>query len=184
VAAPDFRLMPGERLLWSGRPGQGILFSGHDAYLVPFSLLWGGFAVFWNVSVWREDDPLFFRLWGLPFLVAGLYFIAGRFLHDAWLRARTHYGVTDRRVLIARGSALRSLDRATLPLLDMEERRDGSGTIWFGDRPSPFDRRGSGVWTPAAGQTAQLQRISDVRSVYQFITSAPGVGGWEEGKAV
>jgi hypothetical protein len=39
-------------------------------------------------------------LWGVPFVVIGQYMIWGRFLYDAWLKPRTYYGITNRRVLI------------------------------------------------------------------------------------
>jgi hypothetical protein len=68
VSNGDFagRLLDGETVVWSGRPGQGLRFTGRDLLLVPFSLLWGGFAVFWEVNVlWWSTPyyiiPLFFR---------------------------------------------------------------------------------------------------------------------------
>lgn len=173
MAAPDFRRLPGERVLWSGQPGQGIRLSPQDAYLIPFSLMWGGFALFWNVGVWTEGAPLFFRLWGLPFLVAGFYVAVGRFAHDAWLRARTYYAVTDRRIVICRGDKVRSIDRTALPLLDMEERGDGSGTIWFGERESLFGRGQWGIWTPSTGTTPRFQCVPHVRSIYELISAQP-----------
>ena len=66
-------------MLWAGRPDSGVLFGRGDLLLVPFTVLWGGFAVFWNVMAWRGHAPVFFRLWGIPFLLAGLYVIVGRF---------------------------------------------------------------------------------------------------------
>jgi len=102
------RLLTGERMVWSGRPAQGLLFTGRDWLLVPFSLLWGGFAIFWEAGVlgfWETNakpHPIswFMSLWGIPFIVMGQYFIWGRFAWDAWLKRHTFYAITNRRVLI------------------------------------------------------------------------------------
>src|SRR5689334_10419235 len=94
-------LLTGERLLWSGQPKQGIALSTRDTFLIPVSLIWGGFAIIWNAMVWlgpfdtnsAGEPDWFFKLWGLPFLVIGLYLIAGRFFHDAHIRKKLLYGV-------------------------------------------------------------------------------------------
>lgn len=75
MSAPDARvpddrralvqpeLRPGEHLLWSGGPDESVTFGRNDLFLVPFSLLWCGFAIFWEVSVLREGAPVFFVLY-------------------------------------------------------------------------------------------------------------------------
>lgn len=95
-------LRPGERLLWAGRPDPDVILTGADLFLVPFSLLWGGFAIFWEVAA-MPSGPLFFRLWGIPFVAAGVYFIGGRFVHKAYRKRRTAYGLTATRAIVAVG---------------------------------------------------------------------------------
>ena len=72
--------LPREKLLWLGRPKQGLMFSKKDLLQVPFSLMWGGFAIFWeSMAVRQVNAPFFFKLWGIPFVLIGLYLIIGRF---------------------------------------------------------------------------------------------------------
>lgn len=182
MPASRLPLSSGERILWEGAPPTGLKLQPLDALLIPFSLLWGGFAVFWNVSVWTMGADWFFRLWGLPFLLVGLYMIAGRFFVDAWIRRRTRYVVTDRRILIERrgsGAVLHTLDLRRLPMLATRERPDGSGTILFGERQSVFGWTGRtslsaslGLWHPSMEPTPQFLNIPHVAGVRELIERA------------
>lgn len=169
-------LGPNEQLLWSGRPRQGPLFRGSDALLIPFSLLWGGFAVFWESSVLASGAPLFFALWGIPFVLVGLYITIGRFFLDAALRARTFYGVTTERALIISGllsPTVRSVSLRTTSNITLEQHRDGSGTISFGSG-APFAGFYRGMPWPGMGDrlAPEFERIADARSVYQIVRQA------------
>jgi hypothetical protein len=166
------RLLPREQVIWSAMPGQGLRFSARDWFLIPFSLLWGGFAVFWEITVFHTRAPGFFRLWGVPFVAVGLYLIAGRFLVDAWLRGRTFYAVTDRRILILRVGpfgSLVALDRDRLPDMRLSEAADGRGTIRFGQPAGQWGRGGFAAWTPSLDPTPQFIAIEGVRSVFDRI---------------
>jgi hypothetical protein len=99
-------LLPGERLRWEGRPVRHRLFRSADALLVPFSIVWWVFAIFWEVSVLvsivTSDDgpPVFFGFIGIPFTLIGLYLVVGRFAVRAVASRRTRYAVTDWRVVL------------------------------------------------------------------------------------
>ena len=168
-------LLSGEHVLWEGQPYSGLILRPIEAFLIPFSILWGGFAVFWNVSVWLEDQNssnLPFKLFGLPFLIAGLYITFGRFVIDAKLRKSLRYAVTDRRILIyrqGRGPTVKSVDIKRLLSIDLSERQDGSGTIRFGAALSLLNGQNFGIWQPTFDATPQFLRIPNVRFVYELI---------------
>ncbi len=44
-------LTSGESVLWAGQPNPRVIFHRDDLYLIPFSVLWGGFAIFWAAGV-------------------------------------------------------------------------------------------------------------------------------------
>lgn len=164
---------PSEKLLWSGFPIQGVRLRGQDALLIPFSLLWGGFAVFWEYGVVTSNAPFFFDLWGIPFVAMGLWLIVGRFFGDAWSRARTVYGVTSSRVLIVSGvirRGTRSLELLGLSEINLSERTDGYGTITFGPMSTFNALRGWPGSNPY--QSPAFEGIARARQVHQIIREA------------
>jgi len=172
------RLLKGERIVWSGRPAQGLLLTGRDTLLIPLSLLWGGFAVFWETTVLAQaKTPGFFALWGIPFVLFGLYLIVGRFLLDAWIRRGISYAVTNNRILIVRSgpfgkfTAMR-LDQ--LPEASLSESSNGRGTIRFGPQTPILGRRTN--WTPSLDATPQFIAIENARSVFDQIQMASKSG--------
>ena len=172
------QLGPGERLLWSGQPRQGLVIRPSDAYTIPFSLMWAGFAIFWESMVIKSGAPFFFKLWGIPFVLAGLYFVFGRFIIDARQRSRTFYGVTNERIIIVSGlfnKSIKSLNLRTLADVSLNQRADGSGTITFA--PSIQQRPwwlNAGAGMPARGQqtTPELEMIEEAKKVYDIIRTA------------
>jgi len=167
-----------ERLMWSGAPREGVVLRRGDIVLIPFSVLWGGFAIFWEATVLRSGAPLFFALWGIPFVLVGLYLIFGRFFVDAKSRARTAYGVTDRRIVVVAGlrsRSVRSLPLSAVPEIVLDEMADGSGTITFG--PShPMTRWAGGAGWPGARRSVGISfdMIPRAREVYGRIRDAQG----------
>jgi len=174
------RLLPGERLIWDGAPATGVVFTARDAFLIPFSALWLGFVIFWIVGVLTHGGGAF-ALFGVLFLVIGLFFTIGRFALDAWLRGGTRYGLTDRRILIVRtrpSTDFTSIELDRLPQIRVSERPNGTGTIRFGQPASLFNFGGSGlsVWTPSLDPTPQFIAIGEPRRVFDLIQSTAQQG--------
>lgn len=166
-----------ERLLWNGVPKQGLLLRGTDFLAIPFSLMWGGFAIFWEHSVSSvKDAPIFMELWGIPFVLVGLYMIVGRFFADAYLRKRTCYGVTDQRVIIMGGlfnREVKSLALNTLSDITFSDRSDQRGTITFAPSVFGFSMLGSAPWPGASKRMPPtFDLIDNARHVYALIREA------------
>lgn len=181
LSSIENELGEGERLLWKGRPRPGIRLRGSDALLIPFSLLWGGFAVFWEYMALvkiPKNDPTgwLFPLFGVPFVLLGFYVIIGRFFLDAKIRETTEYAVTNRRAIILTtlfGRKIRSINLQTAPDIDLTEKPDRSGTIAFGSVPYYGPQRNP--WFPGATSRPAFEMIDNVRDVYGIIENAKRV---------
>jgi hypothetical protein len=133
-------LRPNERLLWCGRPDPDVIFSPRDVFLVPFSLMWGGFALFWEGAVIVGGTNALFIAWGVPFVLVGLYMIFGRFIVKKRWKRSAAYGVTDQRALVAVGT--RSISDSPIKNTPTSIRRSRDGAhvaVSFGS-PSGFMR--------------------------------------------
>jgi hypothetical protein len=138
----DVDLLSGERIIWTGEPSEPRLLRPEDAFLIPISLLWGGFAIFWEANSISMGAPGFFDLWGGVFVLIGLYFIAGRFVVRAIAQRHARYTVTDLRVVIAGGVTGRGEHASYLSSLQppvIRERGDGTGDLAFGSFPTAGD---------------------------------------------
>lgn len=96
-------LRSGERLRWSGRPDPKVHLTSADLFLIPFSLVWCGFAVFWLMMAINRGAPVLFILFGAMFVLVGLFFVFGRFLFKRLAKNSTIYGLTGSRAIVVRG---------------------------------------------------------------------------------
>jgi hypothetical protein len=155
--------------------------------MIPFSLLWGGFAIVWEYGVSGHFDNAhpthntgvinFMTLWGVPFVLAGQYFIWGRFFYVAWRKARTFYGVTNKRVLVlsrAPGRRLSDGYLRSLTSVTLTTRTDGVGAIEFAPEPETGSMWGYFGGRRRNNLDIDLSRlaffdIEDAKSIYQMI---------------
>lgn len=175
-AALAMELQASERLLWSGMPQQGMRLRTGDIFMIPFSLLWGGFVFFWEYTVLNTGNaPVFMMLWGVPFVLVGIYLVIGRFIVDSYQRSCTYYAVTDQRALIVCGVFNRQVQGISLQNLNelkLTERVDGSGDIVFGPA-NPMYGWCSMSWPGMDKKIAPMfEFVENVRQVYDVIQRA------------
>lgn len=126
--------------MWVGHPDPKALFTGADVYLVPFSLMWCGFAIFWEVTA-AAEGPLFFAAWGIPFVLVGLYIVFGRFIYKRRVNARTVYGLTNTRAIISRRpGAYAEVPLAGTATSFVPSRTGTRLTVIFGSARNPWNQ--------------------------------------------
>jgi len=175
-------LLKDEKILWTGQPETSVLFTKADIYLVPFSLLFGGFAIFWEMSVlFMKDEsgqgaPIFFLLFGIPFVLIGLYLIFGRFIWKNFKKKRTYYAVTDKRVIVVTKTFSENIiaefiDR--IPSISKTISSAGIGSIRFGNTSwmvSMYGNTGVDFFGTFYGQEVPVfYDIKEVDKVYNMV---------------
>ncbi|HZS27990.1 MAG TPA: hypothetical protein VFB76_12235 [Candidatus Angelobacter sp.] len=132
-------LLRNESLLWAGQPERRIIFHKEDLLAIPCSLLWGCFAIVFELVTFvagKSSHTWWLgAIWGTPFVIAGQYLIWGRFLYVNWKKSRTFYAVTTERILIKKmkwkGRTVCSLDLCNLGVVQTSMESDGIGTLQF-----------------------------------------------------
>ncbi len=168
-------LLPGERLLWSGRP-QRFPLRLMDVYLLGFGLLWLTLnGTFLAAALNGGGPPL-----PIPilFLAFGLVMTWGRVLMGQLALRSTTYLLTDRRMVVVSTRPRYSehseyLTRLAPPVV--KPASDGSGTIGFGamDFMTQMASMSGMKRNPFGGSTLiELRAIPDVVLVRDQIANA------------
>ncbi len=170
-------LSPGEQVLWSGQPRQGLTLRASDAFGIPFSIFFASFSVLWLYIAAKSGAPLLFVLFGVPFVFIGMYLVAGRFFVESRQRATTFYALTPQRVIICTGlfsKSVKSLPLKTISNLSLSERSDGTGTITFGaQQPMAIMFEGIPGWIgPDQYLGPRFDLMAQARGVYESVRKA------------
>jgi len=170
-------LRPEERVVWSGRPRQGLRFHWVDYLDIPLTV------AFSSVLVWMAigGDSALPPTVGLIFVIAAalsLYRSWSRIVWDSSRRGRTFYALTDQRAFILEEGPRRRLQSIVLKdlsHLSYSEHRDGSGSVawgrWMADTAA---RQRDYAWSFIGRRVPYptFEEIPDVRRVYQLAQEA------------
>jgi hypothetical protein len=169
--AVERHLSPGERIEWVGRPDPAKHFTRGDVFLVPFSIMWGGFAIVWETLAIGNGDGVFFALWGPPVHRARPLLRVRAVRRQGNRKRRTIYAVTNRRVLTIvrgrRGESVEAMYLRSIPSVSTSAASNGRGSVLFGSTASWYANSGMELFT--RGQTA------DTGIGFYDIEDAPGV---------
>jgi hypothetical protein len=133
-------LRPGEELLWCGRPDPAVIFGPGDLSVVPFSILWLAFAIFWESGVIRSGAGPLPEIWGIPFIAIGAYALFGRFIYKRISKKRTVYAITRSRAIIVAGTVVSDMPLGGVPTTVRYSRVGNHASVTFGDLSGRPDR--------------------------------------------
>ena len=172
-------LLPGERILWQGRPGPG---AARAAFLVwLFAVPWTAFALFWigtalagSLAAVGENGggwswaTLAFPLFGVPFVAVGAWMLALPFRAARIARATDYVLTPDRLVSFQTGdeTVVRSVDLDRTGPMTVKRRADGSGTLVV-ETGSHLDCDGD-----RATDTFRIEGVADVARLERLLLEA------------
>ncbi len=161
-------LVPGEAVLWKGKPDENKLLTSQDAFLIPFSIMWCGFAIVWESIAIFSGAPFFFCIFGIPFVCIGLYFVFGRFIHQKHTFKNTRYALTTHRAICYKKGKVITCDYLNEPAITLKLKKDGTGTITFGSNPFGY-YKGFDILNKTAYNNTEFVNIPDAQNVHRLI---------------
>lgn len=156
-------LLEDEYILWKGRPDRGNIITRSDVAVILFGVVWLSFSLFWEMAALQNVAAPFMVIWGLPFVAVGFYMVFGRVIQKIYLRDKTFYVVTNKKILIKKGNRIEMHDGTDLPPMDVEIHKNGNGTILFS--ATTYGRRGRSYRTFFA-----LENLADVAQAQNAIS--------------
>lgn len=138
-------MTPGEYVLWRGHPEKGNTFTAASAIRALFSLGVLAFCLVWEITAFRQGNSVIMMVFGLPFIAVGLFMLWSSTLRGPYLRNKTFYVITNKKLMLKEGKNIRFCDGHRLPPMQVKEHRNGNATLSFSYDlfPSTVTRRTS-----------------------------------------
>ena len=127
-----------KRVLWSGKPKQGVFFTFHDFVIIPsFAVLAYAISIVAVNAVMPGEKTSLFSC--VVFALFAYLYIAGQLFYDRKRRANASYEIMGDSIVIHRKASLFSDPVTTLSLHSVPnsifiDHKDGTGSIIFLDR--------------------------------------------------
>lgn len=169
-------LLPGEVLLWAGRPNGDIVINWRDLGLLVFGIIW----LFIDAFLWGTLLRYYatsFLLFNVGFTFIGFFATLGHFFMDAWRRRASEYALTNQRVIVYNGMAInrykvQNID--SLSNINFIEDKDGYGSMYFGFIKYNTRRN---FFAFNSDSVTGFERQPAIRNLYELIINARGKNG-------
>ena len=157
----DIHIGPGDRVLWKGKPEKGITVRPEQLALIPFGLFFTVFAIFW-ISIAMQSGA--FAIFGVPFVLIGLYMLGGGFIVNEHMKKSTAYVITDKAIIRKRGSRVDVWYSKDLNNMQVYYHKNGTTSFIFSSVPgNDVCRRGERVTSYG------IENIRDAKDVSEAI---------------
>ena len=180
-------ILADERLLWTGKPVKEIKLLPSEKITMIFGAFWTAFSAFWIAMAYAgtseiEGGPLManiFPLFGIPFLLTGLYLMIISPIRAKRKRKNIEYALTNKRVLIFYNSKVQSLQAFKyneIQNISFGCDADGVGVVTFlSVCATMVGGNGLGVRNRrTAGTLYGFYNIDDVKKVYKIFCEQTG----------
>ena len=125
-------LIEDEYVLWKGRPDKGNWINGSDVAMSLFGIMWLGFCAPFIRSILLLPSIMMI-IWFIPFLFIGVYMALGKFIQKMYLRNKTFYVITNKKLMIKSGRRIQMYNGKDLPPMEIKIHKNGNGTILFSE---------------------------------------------------
>ena len=161
----DFHIGVNDRVLWKGRPEKGITVRTDELLTIPFGIFFTIFACFW-ISMAMEAG--FFALFGIPFVLIGLYTMGGRLLVNEYMKRNTAYVITNKAIIRKRGNKVDVWYGRDLADMHVFTHKNGTTSFMFSANHVVYGRR-RGVSTNNLYGIENVRDAKDVSLAIQQI---------------
>lgn len=122
-----------EVILWKGKPDSKIIFKAENTSNMLSGIFLLGFSLFWCVGASGGFQSLAWVL-GAPLVAIGIYLVIGRPIHVSYMRKKTYYVITNKKIIRLYKDRIDTIDGRCLPQMHIRGFKDGFGNIYFGQR--------------------------------------------------
>ncbi len=131
-------LQPTDLIKWVGRPAAQVSLALEGRARLLYAAVLAVFTAAWLALIMVFEGPPLLRFAGIAVLAAAVIVGPAYPWLRAWRLGRTTYAVTDKQVVIIENRELTAVPLSNLGRIDVEEGRDGRGSIIFRDHHMPI----------------------------------------------